>query len=71
MPIRNRLVMLAQQLRHTRTRLLPIEIAERVQHTIVRIEQMLGSGVVDTAAADAILIEARKLLDECETSLKS
>jgi hypothetical protein len=71
MPTRSKLVALTQALRHARTGLVPIDIAERVQHTIVRIEQMLASPVVDVAAADAITSEARKLLDECETFGKS
>ena len=71
MPIRSSgLVALAHELRHARTRLMPIETAERVQHTIVRIEQMLASSVIEPGAADAIASEARSLLDECETFLK-
>lgn len=72
MPIRSsELVVLAHELRHARTRLLPIEIAERVQHTIVRIEQMLASSVIEPGAADAIARDARSLLDECERALES
>jgi len=71
MPIRSKLVALTHELRHARTRLLPIEMGERVQHVVVRIEEMLGSPVVDATAADAIASEARKLLDECESFLKS
>ena len=66
MPDRDKLVALASDLRHARTNHLPMEIAERVQHTIVRIEQMLATPGFDAAAADAVSREARRLLDECD-----
>ena len=69
MPIRAKLAALTNDLRHARTRLLPIEVAERVQHMIVRIEQMLASPMVDVAAAEALEVNARKLLDECAAFL--
>jgi len=71
MPIRAKLVEVTQELRHTRTRLLPIEIAERVQHTIVRIEQLAVSPIVDSAADESVIREARNLLDECAALLKA
>lgn len=66
MPARANLVALAAELRHARTRLLPLAIAERIQHAIVRIEQMLAWSFVGPEAAEAISRDARKLLDECE-----
>ena len=70
MSIRSRLDALTRELRHARTGLLPIEFAERVQHTIVRIDEVLASPAVDAAAAEALASEARKLLDECARFLK-
>lgn len=70
MPIRDKLAALVHELRHTRTRLMPIEIAERIQHAIVRIEQMLASTVIEVSAAEAVTTQARTLLIECETFLK-
>ena len=69
MPIRANLVALAQELRHARTGLLPLEVAERIQHTIVRIEQTLASPIVDVAAAETLAQFARKLLDDCDAFL--
>ena len=71
MPARAELVALAHDLRYARTRHLSIEIAEQVQHTIVRIEQMLASPDADVAKADALIAEGRALLDECAAVLKS
>ncbi len=70
MPIRAELIALTHELRHARTRLLPIEIAEHVQHTIVRIEELLASPAIDAAAAATASKDARELLDECEAFLK-
>lgn len=66
MPARAKLLALAGELRHARTSLLPIHIAERIQHTIVRIEQALASSFLGPETADALCDDARKLLDECE-----
>jgi hypothetical protein len=66
MPTRIRLAALAHTLRHAPTSLLPIEIAERMQHAIVRIEEMLSSPVVDPAAVDAIAEQTKQLLAECD-----
>ena len=69
MPTRARLLALAHELRHARTGLLPIEIAERVQHTIVRIEEMLASPVLDPATVEVTSSQAKQLLEECNALL--
>jgi hypothetical protein len=46
-------------------------MAERVQHTIVRIEELLATRVLEMGAIDALSSEARKLLGECDACLKS
>lgn len=69
MPLRSSLRTLVGELRHAHTRLLPIEIAERVQHTIVRIEALLAAPMLDVAAGDDMVIEAHRLLDDCSTLL--
>jgi type VI protein secretion system component VasF len=66
MPTRTRLVALANELRNARTRHLPMELAERIQHTIVRIEEMLASSTIDPASVDSVAAEARRLLAECD-----
>lgn len=65
MPIRNRLQALVTELRHARTRLFPLELAERVQHTIVRAEQLLMAQAIPPADAEALLANANRLLQEC------
>jgi len=46
-------------------------MAERAQHTIVKIEQLLASPVIDPQAVDELEMDARKLLDELETVYSS
>jgi hypothetical protein len=46
-----------------------MEIAERVQHMTVRIEELLASPVLDASAADVLSRRARELLDECDALL--
>ena len=70
MPTRAKLVALAQELRHARTGLLSLEVAERVQHTIARIEHIVSSPILDVAAAETLEQLGRELLDECEALLK-
>jgi hypothetical protein len=70
MPTRAKLVALVHELRNARTALLPMEIAERVQHTIVRVEQLLASPAPDADAVEVISREARQLLDECNALLR-
>ena len=66
MPTRTRLAAAAKELRHARTSSLPMEIAERIQHTIVRIEEMLSLPPADATSADAVLDQAKQLLAECD-----
>jgi hypothetical protein len=70
MPIRSELTALAKELRHAHTRLLPLELAEQIQHTIVRIERMIGSAVLDATAVEGIKREGNRLLEECEALLR-
>lgn len=67
MLLRATLAELANQLRHAHTRLLPIEIGERVQHSIVRIESLLAMPLLDLGAAEAASQQAKELLAECES----
>ena len=69
MALRSQLRALVGELRHAHTRLLPIEVAERVQHTIVRIETLLAAPTLDVGAADEAVIEAHRLLDDCSAHL--
>jgi ribosome maturation factor RimP len=66
MPTRANLAALARALRNAHTRLLPIEMAERIQHLIVRIEELFASPVVDMADVEALSRQAKQLLDECD-----
>lgn len=66
MLVRASLIALANQLRHARTRLLPLELAERLQHALVRVEELLASPVADAAAFEAITAHAQQLLAEYE-----
>ncbi len=70
MPARAKLVALVDELRHARTRLLPIDLAERVQHMIVRVEEMLASLVLDPSAVEVASRQAKQLLDECDALLR-
>ena len=69
MPLRSRLRTVVGELRHAHTRLLPIEVAERVQHMIVRIEELLAAPALDVAAGDGVLAEAQRLIDDCAAQL--
>ena len=66
MPTRIKLAALAHTLRHAPTSLLPLDVAERIQHTIVRIEEMLSSPVVDPVGVDAMAEQTKQLLAECD-----
>jgi hypothetical protein len=46
-----------------------MEIAERVQHTVVRVEQLLASPAPDADAVEVLSHQARELLDECNALL--
>ncbi|MDB4969313.1 MAG: hypothetical protein JWN44_5002 [Myxococcales bacterium] len=65
MPTRSELRALATELRHAHTRHFAMEIVERIQHTIVRIEELLVSPNIDQAQAEAVYTTARELLDYC------
>jgi hypothetical protein len=69
MPTRAELYALVTALRHAHTRLLPMGIAERVQHAIVRIEEQLASNFFDAVGSEAVAREAQALLDECARHL--
>lgn len=56
---------LALELRHAHTRLLPLDVAERVQHAIVRLEDHLVSPAIDPAGIDDAFATGKELLDEC------
>ncbi len=71
MPLRAKLLALTKELRHARTDHLPMAMAERAQHTIVRIEELLASPIIDPHAVDILSMETRKILDECNAFLKS
>ncbi len=64
-PTRAELRALANELRHARTRLLPLDVAERVQHAIVRLENQLVSPTIDPDGIDAAWADGKRLLDEC------
>lgn len=70
MPTRAELRALAHELRHAHTRLLPLDVAERVQHAIVRLEDHLVSPVIDAAAIDDAFAAGKRLLDECARLLR-
>lgn len=54
------------ELRNAHTRLLPMELVEQVQHTIVQIETLLVSPAIDPVAIDAAYEKAHELLAACE-----
>ncbi|MCU1282709.1 MAG: hypothetical protein JWM53_6255 [bacterium] len=61
---------LANELRHTRTRLLPLQVAERLQHAIVRLEALcFAPADPDPAGAEAAYRDAKQLLDDCHELL--
>jgi hypothetical protein len=62
---------LANELRHARTRRLPLALAERVQHAIVRLEEQWVSPTIDPVAIDAAYESGKQLLDECARLLGS
>jgi hypothetical protein len=64
-PTRSELRALANALRSTRTRLLPLELAERLQHAIVRLEDLIVSPRIDPAAIDDAYATAHELLRNC------
>jgi len=43
-----------------------MEIAERVQHMTVRIEELLASPVLDPILVETLSRQAEQLLDECD-----
>ena len=65
-PTRTQLRAIMTELRNAHTRLLPMEIAEQVQHTIVQIETLLVSPTIDPVAIDGAYETAQRLLRECE-----
>jgi len=69
-PTRAELRALANELRHAHTRLLSLELAERVQHAIVRLEDQLVSPTIDPAAIDDAYRAGKALLAECAELLR-
>ena len=65
-PTRAQLRALANELRNARTRLLPMELAERMQHAIVELENLVVSPTIDPTAIDAAYESARALLRDCD-----
>jgi hypothetical protein len=64
-PTRAQLRTLAAELRNARTRLLPLDLAERMQHVIVQLEDLVVSPTIDPAAIDGAYETAHELLREC------
>ncbi|HEY1586808.1 MAG TPA: hypothetical protein VGH63_14040 [Polyangia bacterium] len=65
-PTRAQLRALATELRNARTRLLPMDVAERMQHVIVQLENLVVSPTIDPTAIDAAYEAAQALLRECD-----
>lgn len=65
-PTRAQLRALANELRNARTRLLPMELAERMQHAIVQLENLVVSPTIDPTAIEAAYESAQGLLRECD-----
>ncbi len=65
MPTRSELRTLARTLRQAHAHQLPIELAERIQRTIVRIEDLLVSPIIDPTEIDDVCKIADQVLDEC------
>jgi hypothetical protein len=64
-PTRAQLRALANELRNAHTRLLPMDLAERMQHVIVQLENLVVSPTIDPTAMDAAYEAAQSLLREC------
>ena len=62
---RSELRALANELRHAPTRHVPMDVVERVQHTLVKIEELLGSAALEPAEAEALYTTGKQLLDYC------
>jgi len=69
-PTRAQLRALANELRHAHTRLLSLELAERVQHAIVRLEDHLVSPTIDPSGIDEAYRAGKALLTECAQLLR-
>ena len=69
-PTRAAVRALANELRHAHTRLLPLDVAERVQHVIVRLEDHLVSPAIDPTGIDDAFTAGKRLLDECARLLR-
>jgi len=65
-PTRAQLRALAVELRNARTRLLPMDLAERIQHVIVQLENLVVSPTIDPTSIDAAWETAHALLSECQ-----
>jgi hypothetical protein len=65
MPTRSELRALVKELRHAHTRRLRLDIAERVQHTIVRLEDALISPVIDPVEIESAYAAGKQLLEQC------
>lgn len=70
MPTKLELGDVVRQLRLAPTRLVPLDIAERVQHTIVKLEAILLGTFPIPANVDVILGEAKELLDYCDSLVR-
>lgn len=68
MPTKAELRGLIWRLRHARTKLAPIEVAERVQHAIVRLEQILLASSLPPDT-EKVFAEAEQLATYCERLL--
>ena len=44
---------------------MPLDVAERVQHAIVRLEEQVVSPAIDPAGIDDAFAAGKRLLDEC------
>jgi len=49
---------------------LPLDVAERVQHVIVRLEDHLVSPAIDPTGIDDAFAAGKRLLDECARLLR-
>jgi hypothetical protein len=56
---------LANELRNAHTRLLPMDLAERMQHMVVQLENLVVAPTIDPPAIDAAYEAAHVLLREC------
>jgi hypothetical protein len=62
---RGELRALATSLRHAPTRHLPMDVVERIQHTLVKIEELLAAPVAEPAEAQSLYAAGKQLLDYC------